>query len=108
MSLTPDPAVYVSYAWRAPDSPTMAELLQEVCRQHGIELRRDSGQIRYGDSIRDYMQALGAGGAIVVLVSEAYLKSPNCMFELIEIAKGADLDEILEEINGDRGASVDD
>lgn len=99
------PAVYVSYAWRAPDSPAMAGLLQEVCARHGIELRRDSGRIGYGDSIRGYMQGLGAGGAIVVLISEAYLRSRDCMYELLEIEKHQRFRErvhpiVLEDTNG--------
>ena len=36
------------------------------------------------------MERLGAGDAIVVVLSNAYLESENCMFELTEIAARGD------------------
>ena len=43
--------------------------------------------MRYRDSIRAFMRALGAGKCIVVVLDDGYLRSTNCMFELTEIAK---------------------
>jgi hypothetical protein len=87
MSVSPGSSVYVSYPWKTADAPAMVDILQAVCEKNGIELRRDRDRISYGDSISKYMQELGAGGAIMVLVSEDYLKSPYCMYELMEIEK---------------------
>lgn len=41
--------------------------------------------------IRDFMQEIGRGQAVVVVISDKYLKSPNCMFELVEIVKNKDV-----------------
>lgn len=92
------PGAYVSYAWRTPDGPGMVDRLQEACESRGIDLRRDRNQIRYGASIKAFMQELGAGGAVVVLVSEEYLKSPNCMYELLEIEKNQQFRERIQPI----------
>jgi internalin A len=83
MSVSPGSSVYVSYPWKTADAPAMVDILQAVCEKNGIELRRDRDRISYGDSISKYMQELGAGGAIMVLVSEDYLKSPYCMYEQV-------------------------
>jgi internalin A len=89
----PRPAeVFVSYAW-TPESSTMVDKLQQAFASTEIKLLRDSEELRYKDSIRDFMRRLGQGNCIVLIISEKYLKSENCMFELTEIAHAADLRE---------------
>jgi hypothetical protein len=36
------------------------------------------------------MERIGRGNAVIVVISEKYLKSENCMFELVEIARNGD------------------
>ena len=43
--------------------------------------------MNYKDPIRAFMQRLGRGKCIVVVLSKAYLTSASCMFELTEIAE---------------------
>ena len=43
--------------------------------------------IAQSSNIPVFMERLGQGKAIIVVISDKYLKSPNCMFELVEIAK---------------------
>ena len=33
------------------------------------------------------MQQIGQGKCVIAVISDSYLKSENCMFELVEIAK---------------------
>lgn len=54
---------------------------------------RDREEVRYKDSIRDFMRRIGQGKCIVVVISEKYLRSENCMFEMIEITKAQNLRE---------------
>lgn len=82
-------SVYVSYAWKPP-SQEIVDRLQAACAARGIDLQRDANAIKYGESIRDYMRRLGRGGAVVVVLSADYLRSENCMFELLEIEKNKD------------------
>ncbi|MGR0480978.1 MAG: NB-ARC domain-containing protein [Candidatus Electronema sp. V4] len=80
-----DQNVFISYSWGAEKKyPLVGELLAALAEK-GIEVKRDSNAINYGDSIRAYMDELAAGRAIILVLSEEYFKSPNCMYELREI-----------------------
>jgi hypothetical protein len=86
------PEVFVSYAWNQ-ESNALVDRLQEALGQHGIRLIRDREEVRYKDSIRGFMRRIGQGKCVVVVISEKYLKSENCMFELVEVAKAQSLRE---------------
>lgn len=86
----PVPEVFVSYAWTA-ESNALVDRLQAALDGQGIQLRRDREEVRYKDSIRDFMRRIGHGKCVVVVISEKYLKSENCMFELVEIEKARGL-----------------
>lgn len=81
--------VFISYAWRA--DTAIVDALTEALRLHGLPVTRDKDALRYKDPIRDFMRRVGRGKAVIVVLSEPYLRSPNCMFELIQIANGPDL-----------------
>lgn len=91
-SAPPPPEVFVSYAW-SDESTAIVDKLQHAFEQTGTRLLRDREDIRYKDSIRDFMRRLGQGKCVVVILSEKYLKSDSCMFELIEIAKAQNMRE---------------
>lgn len=78
-------SVYVSYAWKEEEQNRLVDKLGEACAARGIELRRDKTSIGYGDSIRQFMDEIGAGGHVVLVLSEAYFKSDYCMYELRQI-----------------------
>jgi hypothetical protein len=82
---TPSSEVFVSYAWTT-ESSAFVDRLQKALEVHGIRVLRDREEVRYKESIRDFMRRLGKGKAIVTVISENYLKSENCMFEMLEIA----------------------
>jgi GTPase SAR1 family protein len=89
---TPTPEVFVSYAWNE-ESSAIVDRLQEALGQQSIRLIRDREEVRYRDSIRDFMHRIGKGKCVVVVISEKYLKSENCMFEMVEVAKAQGLRE---------------
>ena len=88
----PAPEVFVSYGW-TPESNAIVDRIQEALSSSGIRLLRDREEVRYRDSIREFMHRIGQGKCVVVVISEKYLKSENCMFELVEIAKNPGLRE---------------
>lgn len=45
----------------------------------------------YKGRIREFMEEIGRGHAVVVVLSDKYLRSPNCMLELVEIMKAGDM-----------------
>jgi internalin A len=79
---------FVSYAWL---NSGVVDELEKALGTVRISLVRDKSEVKYKDSIRAFMQSIGRGRAIVVVLSKAYLESKNCMFELTEIAERKDL-----------------
>jgi len=77
--------IYVSYAWKAEQQTALVDQLEVACQRRGLNLIRDNNAIQFGGSISDYMQALGAGDGVIVILSDQYLKSHDCMFELLSV-----------------------
>lgn len=48
---------------------------------------RDKRDLGFKGSIKGFMEQIGTGKVVVLVISEKYLKSPNCCFELVQIAK---------------------
>lgn len=63
----------------------MDELYDSLNEDGLYELKRDKKDNGYKKSIREFMRQIGGGEFVVVVVSDKYLKSSNCMFELLEI-----------------------
>ena len=82
--------VFISYAWGG-DSETTANQLEQAFRGKGIEIVRDKKDLGYKGLIKNFMEQIGQGNCILVIISDKYLKSENCMFELLEIAKNGDI-----------------
>ncbi len=81
--------VYVSYAWNG-DSKAVFARLKAACAEQGISVRSDTEVIGYRGSIADFMAELGRGRAVILVLSDDYLRSPNCMRELLEVRRNAD------------------
>ena len=93
--------VYISYAWGGESERIVNELDADL-QTRGILVVRDKRDLGFKGMIRDFMQQIGRGHAIIVVISDKYLKSPNCMFELVEIAKNKDLyDRVFPIVLGD-------
>uniref|UniRef100_UPI0040562F3F NB-ARC domain-containing protein n=1 Tax=Candidatus Electronema sp. TaxID=2698783 RepID=UPI0040562F3F len=78
-------SVYISYSWGAEKRHPLVDELLAALKAKGIEVKRDRNEINPYDSIRAYMDDLAEGRAIILVLSEEYFKSPNCMYELREI-----------------------
>lgn len=89
IDLPSDKEIFISYAWGG-ESEAMAYALETTCKAKQIKTFktvRDKQEIGYKGRITEFMQRLGRGKAIIIILSEKYLKSQYCMFELLEIAK---------------------
>ena len=93
--------VYISYAWGGESERIVNELDADL-QARGILVIRDKRDLGFKGMIRDFMQQIGRGHAVIVVISDKYLKSPNCMFELVEIAKNKDIyDRVFPIVLGD-------
>jgi internalin A len=78
---------YVSYAWGddTPEGIEREEKVSALCDEaatRGIAIVRDRDTLGNGDSIRRFMETLATGDRIIAILSEKYLHSANCMFEM--------------------------
>lgn len=84
--------IFVSYAWTV-ESNLILDQLERTFRRRNINLCYDKKEIGYKESIRGFMKRLGQGMCIVVILGRDYLRSKNCMFELLEIAQRGEIYE---------------
>jgi hypothetical protein len=77
--------VFISYAWGEKREEIVDQLDQSL-QQRGIRIIRDKRELEYKGSIKEFMERIGHGDCVIVVISDKYLRSPNCMFELVEIA----------------------
>jgi internalin A len=81
--------VFISYKWGgAPEEVT--DQIDAQLTADGVRVVRDKREVPYRDSIERFMRRLGGGKFVVVVLDDAYLRSPNCMFELTELAGRGD------------------
>jgi internalin A len=84
-----DKEVFISYAWGG-DSEAIVNQLDQAFQNKGITLVRDKRDLGFKGRIKEFMQRIGRGKCVVVVISEKYLKSENCMYELVQIAKNGE------------------
>nr|WP_294525452.1 toll/interleukin-1 receptor domain-containing protein [uncultured Rhodopila sp.] len=81
---------YVSYAWGddTPEGVDREKVVNQLCiavAARGTRILRDKEELAPGDRISAFMQQIGIGDRIFVILSEKCLRSPYCMYELNEI-----------------------
>lgn len=81
--------VFVSYAWGG-ESEKIVNELQASLQHRGVTIILDKTNLDFTGLITDFMKKIGTGKAVVVIISDKYLKSPYCMFELMEIYRNHD------------------
>jgi len=82
------PRTYVSYAWADASDPKREEKVDRLCEEgmkRGIEIIRDKTTLVHVDRISAFMQQIGGGDRVFIFLSDKYLHSPYCMFELFEM-----------------------
>jgi len=80
-------AVFISYAWGG-EREEVVNQIDQTLQKRGVKIIRDKRDLGYKGSINEFMERIGRGNCVIVVISDKYLRSPNCMFELVEIAEG--------------------
>ncbi len=78
-------AVFISYAWDG-EREEVVNQVDEALKKRGINIIRDKREMGYKGSINAFMERIGRGDCVILVISDKYLRSPNCMYELVEIA----------------------
>lgn len=77
--------IFLSYSHKNMD---LANEIDNALRIKGIKLTRDKRDLEY--SIKEFMMTVRDHDLILMLISDSYLKSKNCMFEAMEFIKVPD------------------
>jgi internalin A len=85
-----EPQVFVSYAWGDDTSAgrQRAQVVDDLCvmlGRQGVHVRRDRDEMRPGDLISEFMDRLASGDFVLAVISDKYLRSEYCMYELFRI-----------------------
>ncbi len=79
-------SVFISYAWGA-EREEIVNQADQALQKRGIKIVRDKRELGYKGSINAFMERIGRGDCVILVISDKYLRSPNCMYELVEIAE---------------------
>ncbi len=77
--------IFLSYNWH--DGETADRIDRHLSGLPGVTVKRDVRDIGPWKSIREFMEGIRQQDYAVLIVSDSYLKSKNCMFEATEIMK---------------------
>ncbi len=77
--------IFLSYCWK--DSSEADRIYDYFKRNQNIELHRDKIDIKKWRSIKEYMQSISDMDYTILLISDSYLKSANCMYEVLEVMR---------------------
>lgn len=78
------PEVYISHAWGGESDVILKKIVKALEKQQ-IEVVYDHKDLQYRGSINAFMQELGKARAVILIISNKYLQSEYCMFELLQI-----------------------
>ena len=78
--------IFISYAWGG-ESETITNQLDQAFQDRGVTIVRDKRDLGFTGSIKAFMESIGRGKCVILVVSDKYLKSANCLFELVQVAK---------------------
>jgi len=77
--------VFLSYCWN--DSEEADKIYDYFIAKYNIELYRDKIDVKKWGSIKEYMESIESMDYTILLISDSYLKSVNCMYEVLEVMK---------------------
>ena len=80
-----DKTIFLSYNWN--DGETADRIDKYLSGNSGITVKRDMRDIGQWKSIRKFMEGIRQQDYAVLVVSDSYLRSKNCMFEVTEMMK---------------------
>jgi TIR domain len=82
-----DPKIFFSYAWDQDEALIMQ--LYNSLKKDGFNVIKDKENIGYKGVISKFMSEIGSADFIIVAISDKYLKSKFCMYELYEIFRNS-------------------
>jgi tetratricopeptide (TPR) repeat protein len=82
--------IFISYSW---NDSEIADTIENDLNSVGIKLIRDKNDTKFKDSFKDFMKKAGDSDYALMLISDSFLKSINCMNEVLEVLKNKDYED---------------
>lgn len=82
--------IFLSYSHKDSD---LADFIDTILLNNGIKLMRDVRDIRYRQSIKDFMKKIRKTDYVFLIISQEYLQSSACMYEMLELIKDENYQE---------------
>ena len=79
-----DKRIFISYSWA--DNEIVNEI-DKTLQLAEIVVHRDIRDVSYRDSIKKFMKSIRRTDFALLVLSDKYLKSKNCMYEILEFVK---------------------
>lgn len=73
---------FLSYSWQDTE---YANKIDEILKQNGIYITRDIRDLNLGTNLYEFMNRVENSKYVIVIISDSYLKSKNCMYEATKI-----------------------
>lgn len=77
--------IFISYCWADKDVVDLID--KEFQELYGIKFTRDQRDLKFKQSIRAFMQGLSEHDYVIIVISDSYIKSDNCMYEVMEVMR---------------------
>ena len=85
--LPEEKTVFLSYCQKDADIADIIDSGLTNRLQSKAKISRDVRDVAYHESFKKFMRSIRAHDYVVILLSDHYLKSRNCLFEMIEVLK---------------------
>lgn len=79
-----NPTLFISYSWQTKD---LADRIANDLEVIGIIVIKDNKELDYTDNIPDFMKRIRSSDYALLLISDNYIKSKNCLYEVLELQK---------------------
>ena len=79
--------VFLSYCQKDSDIADLIENALQTSIKDKARISRDIRDVEYHESFKKFMQSIETHDYVIMLISDNYLKSRNCMFEVMEVVK---------------------
>lgn len=80
----------MSYCQKDADVADCLENSMAPCIYNKAKISRDIRDVEYHESFKRFMQSIEKHDYVITIISDNYLKSRNCMFEMLEVVKDSD------------------
>ena len=87
--INPNTPVYISYSRK--DSLTIADIVVAGLEQEGIKVKHDIRDNGPNHSIKEFEKEIGSASQVVIVLSDKYFESHDCMYEMALITRNGNI-----------------